>query len=117
MPRNWLNNILPRLAKTTGRPIKVRKHPGKNPTVPLEEDLNNAWAAVIWASGAGIKAICEGIPVFYDYKNWIGAKAATCNFDIEKPYLGDRMEMLHRLSWAQWTWDEIENGEPFKWLL
>ena len=52
-----------------------------------------------------------------DLKEWIGAPAATCNWDIERPYLGDRDVMLHRLSWAQWTWDEISSGEAFKWLL
>ena len=58
-----------------------------------------------------------GIPVFHDYKNWVGAPAASCSMDLENPYLGDRSEMLHRLAWAQWTWDEIESGEAVKWLL
>ncbi len=117
MPRNWENNILPRLKKLTNRPIRLRKHPGKNPAISLEEDLKNAWAAVVWASGAGIKAICAGIPVFYDYSKWIGADAGTCTFEIEKPYLGDRKKMLHKLAWAQWNWSEIESGEAFRCLL
>lgn len=117
MPRPWLCGIQKRLQKITDRPIRVRRHPGTTKSRPLELDLGNAWCAVTWGSGAGIKAICAGIPVFYDFAKWIGAPAATCNFDLEKPYLGDRMQMLHRLSWAQWTWEEIERGEPFKWLL
>jgi len=117
MPRNWLNNILPRLSKLTDRPIIVRHHPGKNPAKPLEVELEEAWAAVTWASGAGLKAICAGIPVFHDYADWVGGPAATCTFDLENPYLGDRTEMLHRLAWAQWSWEEIESGEAFKCLL
>lgn len=117
MPRNWLNNILPRLSNATKRPIQVRKHPGKNCEIPLEKDLEGAWAAVTWASGAGIKAICAGIPVFHDYGKWVGGPAASCTFDLENPYLGDRTKMLHRLAWAQWTWDEIESGEAFRCLL
>lgn len=117
MPRNWEQTIIPRLKKITKRPIRLRKHPGKDKTVPIEDELAGAWAAVTWASGAGIKAICAGIPVFHDYAKWIGAPAATCTFDFDRPYLGDRSVMFHRLSWAQWTWDEIKSGEAFKWLL
>ncbi len=117
MPRNWEKMAVERLGRFTDRPIRVRKHPGKNPAVPLEDDLRGAWAAVTWASGAGIKAICAGIPVFHDYKNWVGAPAASCNMDLENPYLGDRSEMLHRLAWSQWNWSEISSGEAFRWLL
>lgn len=117
MPRNWEITIMDRLRKMTKRPVRLRKHPGKNPTKPLEEDLEGAWAAVTWASGAGIKAICYGIPVFHDLAKWIGAPAATCTFSLDQPYLGDRSAMLHRLAWSQWTWDEIKSGEAFRYLL
>ncbi len=117
MPRNWETTIHDRLKCMTDRPIRIRKHPGKNATTPLEDELRGAWAAVTWASGAGIKAICAGVPVFHDLKDWIGAPAATCTFEIENPYLGDRQAMLHRLAWAQWGWSEIESGEAFEKLL
>ena len=117
MPRNWEQTVIPRLKKMTKRPIRLRKHPGKNSKIQIEEDLAGAWAAVTWASGAGIKAICAGIPVFHDYAKWIGAPAATCTFNIEQPYLGERDTMFHRLAWAQWSWDEIKSGEAFKCLL
>lgn len=117
MPRNWEQSTLNRLRRMTDRPIRVRKHPGKNPKTPVEDELRGAWAAVTWASGAGIKAICAGIPVFHDLKNWIGAPAASCAFDIENPYLGDRSAMFHRLAWAQWSWSEIESGTAFGYLL
>lgn len=117
MPRNWERSVSDRLRRMTDRPVLVRKHPGKNATVPLEDDLRDAWAAVTWASGAGIKAICAGVPVFHDLKNWIGAPAATTVFDIENPYLGDRSAMLHRLAWAQWAWSEIADGTAFGHLL
>lgn len=117
MPRNWEAQLLPRLKKLTNRPIRIRKHPGKKDCVPIEEDLKNAWCAVVWASGAGLKAICQGIPVFHDYGKWIGAGGASCNFNIESPYLGDRSAMLHRVAWSQWDWEEISSGEAFKYLL
>lgn len=117
MPRNWEMSILPKLKEATERPIRVRKHPGKNANIPIEQDLDNAWAVVTWASGAGIKAICNGIPVFHQLSKWIGAQAATTTLDIENPWMGDRLPMLKRLAWAQWSWQEIESGEAFKCLL
>lgn len=118
MPRNWLNITLEHLKKKTKRPIKVRHHPGKDrDAMPIEDDLEGAWAVITWASGAGIKSIVNGIPVFYQMHNWIGASAATNIIDIENPWIGDRRPMLHRLAWAQWNWDEIKTGEAFKWLL
>lgn len=119
MPKNWENTIIPHLKKLTKRPIKVRRHPGKDRDAdPVEKDLEGAWAAVTWASGAGIKAIVAGIPVFHQLGNWIGAPAASTNLcELETPWMGDRLPMLKRLAWAQWTWDEIRSGEAFRWQL
>lgn len=115
MPRNWLASTLHHLSMTTDRPVRVRKHPGQNQCVPLEDDLKGAWAAVTWGSGAAIKAIVAGVPVFHNMRNWIGAPAASTKVsDIENPFLGDRLPMLQRMAWAQWTLPEIESGEPFR---
>lgn len=116
MPRGWEVRIEKHLKTLTDRPIRIRKHPGKDKSKPptLEDDLEGAWAAVTWGSGAGIKAIIAGVPVFHQLKSWIGADAATTNFDIENPYMPDRLPMLERLAWGQWTWDEIRSGEAIE---
>jgi hypothetical protein len=115
-PPGWLPDVMERLHQRTRRPVVVHYHPGPRPHPPI--DFTGAWAAVTWASGAAIKAICAGIPVFYEFKKWIGAPAATYSIDnLEDCFTRDRMPMLHRLSWAQWTAEEIASGEPFKWLL
>lgn len=116
MPRNWLQSTLEQLKKKTNRPILINKHPGTGPDT-LYKTLKGAWAAVTWGSGAGVKSICAGIPVFHSLSGWIGADAAREGMDIENPFIGDRMPMLHKLAWAQWTVEEIQRGEPFKWLL
>lgn len=116
-PRNWEQSAIRRLRRITDRPIKVRRHPGKTRCRPIEQDLDEAWCAVTWGSGAGIKTIVYGVPVFHDLRHWIGRDAASCVWDIEKPYLLDRMQMLHRLAWAQWRWDEIQSGLAFDYLL
>jgi len=117
MPKDWVRDVTARLRKVTDRPIVVREHPGKERSSPMP-DLEGAWAAVTWASGAGIKAIIGGIPVFHEMGKWIGAPAAKSDIrDIENPFLGDRMPMLRRLAYAQWTLREIQTGEAFECLL
>lgn len=117
MPRTWTEDVVSRLKRLTKRPVRVRPHPGKDKTDPTD-DLRHAWAAVTWASGAGIKALASGIPVFHEMPTWVGAGAAVYGINsIEKPFLGDRLPMFRRLAWTQWSLDEISAGEPFKWLL
>ena len=117
MPKNWVASVSRRLSFVTKRSVRVREHPG--PSRPLlDPDLKDCWAAVTWASGAGIKAIVAGIPVFHELPKWVGAPAARYGIDqIEDPALCDRAPMLHRLGWAQWSIDEIATGLPFRSLL
>ncbi len=110
---SWARQIALELKKKTDKPIIIREHKGRdNP--PLEPVLDNAYCCVTWSSGAAIKAIAYGVPVFYSMPNWIGAKAAFYGLDIDNPCKGDRIEMFHRLGWAQWTRAEIESGEALK---
>jgi hypothetical protein len=115
-PADWLDRTERRLRKIATRPIKVRPHPGNYPPrIALAKDLSNAWCAVTWASAAGIRAICSGVPVFSDFDQWIGASCARQNFDeIESPLCDDeiREAMMDRLAWAQFTMDEIATGLP-----
>lgn len=119
MPKTWPAETYAWLRGSTKRPVRMREHPGSGPPkTPLEEDLRGAWCAVTWGSGAGIKALVAGIPVFHALPAWIGAGAARplCD-DLESPALGDRLPMLERLAWAQWGCDEIASGEAFGRLL
>jgi hypothetical protein len=116
MPSNWLPDMLRRLQSVTRRRVVVRHHPGvENPKDP---DFTDAWAAVVWGSGAGIKALAAGIPVFYDMPKWIGGAAAVMGVDdVEACWLGDRLPMFRRLAWAQWSPGEIQTGEALAGLL
>lgn len=118
MPHYWTSTVVGYLKSVTRRPIRVRQHPGSKKTDPVP-DLKNAWAAVTWASGAGIKALVGGTPVFYDMPRWIGGAAGVPleGANLEQPFLGDRLPMLRRLAWSQWSIAEIANGTAFKWLL
>lgn len=117
MPADWVADVTSRLRQVTDRKIRVRPHPGAARTDPAE-DLKAAWAAVTWASGAGIKSIIHGVPVFHDMAKWIGAPAARCGLsEIETPFVGDRLPMLERLAWAQFSASELQTGEAIRMLL
>lgn len=121
-PTGWLETTVQRLKALTHRPIRVRPHPGNEPAKkPLEADLDDCWCAVTWGSGAGIKALCAGIPVYSEWPQWLGFPAALPlsvigRADME-PTDVSRETMLDRLSWCQWSVPEIASGEPFKRLL
>lgn len=124
MPSRWAEHTAQLLRSVTGRPVVIRRHPGRL-HIPLEPDFANAWACVTWASGAGIKAIAAGLPVFYDFPQWIGRLAARplrylqtgAPVDLEQPFLGDRLPMFQNLAWAQWSLAEIESGQAITWLM
>lgn len=119
MPKRWQADIEKRLGK---RKFRTRQHPGLNDVKPVEKDLDRAKCAVIWGSGAGLKALCEGVPVFHEFPKWIGRFGACAGIDhIDDDDLtacmGDRVAMLDNVSRAQWSVEEVETGEPFARLL
>jgi hypothetical protein len=118
-PQDWVEATVKALKRVTTRPVRVRPHPGNNPpAIPLEQDLKNAWAVVVWASSAGIKALAQGVPVFYLFPKWIGWRGARFGLDhLESPYLGSRERAFHLIGWAQWSVEELSQGLPFRYLL
>lgn len=116
-PEQWAEDVKRELRQYTDRPVEVRLHPG-NVTPKPQPDWNDVHAAVIWGSTAGLKAIVAGVPCIYLMKSWIGAPAARFGLEhIEDPWMGDRMPMLRRVAWSQWTVEEIETGAPLAQLL
>lgn len=119
MPEDWAAGVMRRLADRTRRPIRLRPHPGKE-RPPLEPDLENCWACVTWGSGAAIKAIAAGVPVFHEFPFWIGKTCARFGLDeLEDPLCSDalRENLFARISWAQWTIKDIASGAAFRALL
>lgn len=122
-PPGWHDQVGAELRAHTGVPVHIRQHPGdKDPAVPLEQDLADAVACVIWASGAGVKALVEGVPVFYACPWWVCAEGArryegpqSLQFPVKNDF--QRIFALERMAWAQWTVEEIASGEAFRRLL
>lgn len=115
-PQGWEFTMLRYFEKMSKRKIFLKTHPG-TAKQSLEPYFEDCWAAVTWGSGAGIKALAAGIPVFYQLEGWIGGSMASFSKDIENPVYGDRESMFMRLSWAQWEVDRIASGEALEFIL
>lgn len=105
---------------TPVREVRLRPHPGNFVAkIPLEKDLKDAWACVVWSSACGVRALVEGIPVFVDAPDWIcrdvayRPKALTKAFETPK-FTYDQVRIaLNRMAHGQWSVEEIRSGEPF----
>lgn len=121
MPSTWAKGVVERLKRITRRPIIVRPHPGHRPNpkiATLEEQLAGAHCVVTWGSGAAVKAMQAGVPAFHELSSWIAAPAARLLArNLEDCNTSDRRLAWTRISWAQWTLEEIESGEAFDGLL
>jgi hypothetical protein len=116
-PPTWAANAMHQCADMKLR-VKVREHPGNVTRDDLLDELRGVRAVVTWASGAGIKSLCAGIPAYHGLADWIGAPAARrFKTPLPEPFLGDRWPFLQRLAWAMWRLGEIESGDAFRHLL
>jgi len=120
-PAGWANRTADHLRRTSGRPVRIRKHPGAQAdcsTADLLDDLRDAYAAVTWGSGAGLKALTAGIPVFHGLRGWIARDAARLvDFGVGERWSGDRAPVFHRIASAMWSLAEIRNGDAFRWAI
>jgi hypothetical protein len=122
-PPRWHEHTATVLEMSTHRRVVVQEHPRKpacdpEVTAQIVESLAGAHAMCIWASAAGVRALVEGVPVFYAAPHWICEDAARRYVNtsmIEHPLMDDnaRRAALNRMAWAQWTVDELASGEPF----
>lgn len=136
--QDWMMNVTTELRKHTDRRIILRPHPrykvhpdfGKFTNVlvanpkPLEgtyddfnfdEALQRAWAVISYNSNPGIHAIMGGTPAFVDTSSLAYDVASDINDlnTINHPKYPDRDEWLQKLSYTEWTVDEIRAGEPW----
>ena len=120
MPKSWVSDVTTRIRRIEPRrTIRVRRHPGTQKNVqPLSDNLAGVGVCVTWASGAGLKSLLLGCPTVFEGRHWIGADAGSYGIEsLSAPARGSRESMLRRVSWAQWTLEEVEGGEPFRRLV
>jgi hypothetical protein len=130
-PPNWHRRIADELRQYTKRRIVVSEHPGKpacsdGVVEQTRELLKGAHAAVVWASGRGIRALVEGVSVFRCAPHWIAGYSAErkdlleCIDSKDVPYarpLVHRIATMKYIAKCQFTLAEISSGEPFRRLL
>lgn len=117
MPPDWAERCTQRLRGATGRPVRVRAHPGNDaPKRRLQDDLEGAWACVVWSSGSAVHALAAGIPTFIEAP-FHALKGAGAGGSLDEPVMPERLPHFQRMAWGQWRIDEIERGEPFRHLL
>ena len=121
----------------TDRPIVVRGHPGDKKTsqylkfnipnvtispigTPIQVDLKNAWASVMFNSSPGVASLLEGVPVFQmdpqsDYSMY--SEVANTNLKrLEDPKILERQEWLERIAMCHWSFDQTASGEAWEFM-
>lgn len=116
-PQGWSAQQFEYIKAHTSFPVRMRMHPGETPCVDLEYDLKDAAAVVTWGSGAALKALLWGIPVFYGFSRWIGADAAQFWERRIEFHTRCRLSTFQNLAWSVWNTDEIATGMPIARLL
>jgi hypothetical protein len=131
---DWLNKTIATLRSLTDRPIVVRVHPGdkkwrswfkmpayQNVTLSqkhIKEDLQNAWASIVYNSSPSVASLIEGVPTFVtDPQPEFSQVNGVCNTmlkRIEDPKLYDRQEWIERLSMCHWNFEELKSGEAWQ---
>ena len=129
MPDDWPDKVHDELRAVTNRPLFYRAHPKRRrrmPTArydkilnydkPLDSQLYQAWACVVWSSSSGITALLQGVPVIYRAPHTVIESA--CSSDLTQienvPSFDRRRKALERMAWAQWSMVEIKRGDPFR---
>ena len=114
---NWLNDTVNEIKKYTDRPIKIREKPRKAGTsgpsvadVPLEQDLENAWACVTSCSISAVEAALQGVPIFSDPKSFAWSMSSASLSEIEDPLYLNPTQCLYSLAYQQFTPQEFANG-------
>ena len=117
-PYNWAPSVRARFGGT------IRKHPGTNPDPAghtLIDDLNRAGSVITWCSGAAVKAMAHGLPVWYRHEKFVMASACRPLAEFTTfPPLRDydlRIRAFQKMAWAIWELEEIRSGRPFARLM
>jgi len=109
--RQWVIDIVTRLARLTDRPIIVRwkAHAAAR---PLYVDLHDAWMVVVYNSNCAVDALVAGVPICV-----LCPWAATVSMGVndlalvEQPVYPDhRIPFLWALATRQWSLSEIAAG-------
>ena len=133
---DFCHDTIRKIRKQSDRPIVVRAHPGDGKAAqylklsipgvrismgkPIQEDLKNAWATVVYNSSPGVASLIEGVPAFQidpdpNY-SMFSEVANTTLKRLEDPKLFERQEWLERISMCHWKFSETMSGEAWNFM-
>ena len=117
----WRDKTLGALKELTDLPVCFRPHPRvERPQNTISEALEDCHCLVTHNSTAAYEAIRQGIPVICDPCAAYSEVCETRLENVNAPKIGTkakRQKMLDRVAYAQWTLEELETGEPLKFLI
>jgi hypothetical protein len=111
----WLREVKATLRQYTDRPITTRWKFQRHDR-PIAEDLDLAWAVVVFSSASALDALAHGVPVFTLAPFAASARMGLSDLSkIETPYYpDDRQEFLSVLADNQWTIQELLTGAAWR---
>jgi hypothetical protein len=138
-PMSWLSEKIHQIRSISNRQILIRPHPGqydmnqfaaytskqgqRQNIVVIEpsqsrlvDNLQGAYAAVVFNSSASVAAVCEGVPVFADDPSCVSWAIANKNISsIENtPELLTREQWIYDLAAAHWSDADARAGRIYQ---
>ena len=115
--QDWLEKTIKEIKQHTDRPIIIRHKPRGRGTsgpsealIPLDKQLENAYACVTSCSISAVESLCQGVPVVCHQSSFA---ESICNTDLSKieslNYVDPR-DWLNSLAYQQFTPEEFNNG-------
>jgi len=115
--QDWLDKTIKEIKQHTDRPIIGRHKPRGRGTsgpsealIPLDKQLENAYACVTSCSISAVESLCQGVPVVCHQSSFA---ESICNTDLSKieslNYVDPR-DWLNSLAYQQFTPEEFNNG-------
>jgi hypothetical protein len=133
---NWIEQQVKEIRKYSKKPILIRPHPRntfefdekkytnlriKKPErdwttyddTDFKKVLKSTWAVVNHSSNPAMEAVVGGIPVFVSESSLCHDVGNANISDIEHPAMPARQNWANKLSYTEWTTQEIRDGLPW----
>lgn len=129
----FFQDTVQKIRQHSNRPILVRTHPGdKKSTIYMKNligpnvrissnttllnDLQNAWATVVYNSSPSVASVIEGVPAFVlDPEYSQSAEVSDHDLSkIENPTLFERLPWVQKMAQCHWTQNELANGAAWR---
>ena len=135
-PKKWCEQQIKEIRKYSDKPIVIRPHPRytfdfdhtKYPHVRVnipkkdystyddtdfKKILRSTWAVVNHSSNPAIESVLNGIPVFVSPSSLCYDVGNHTLSDIMRPAMPARQNWANKLSYTEWTTEEIGAGLPW----